>query len=171
VQLIELDTVTHEQWVGLGAEEPGAWGGGVSEAWEWREKDLHLGLLAPDGSLVATAEAALIEIAIDGGEAFDVVGIGGVFVRAPERGRGLMRGLFDELLRRGREMGPERAMLFCRAHLVPFYAGFGFNEIADPVWADQAGRRVQVPMCAMWLALHGRPGWPPGRADVQGLPF
>ena len=171
MRLVELESMSDERWQELGAEEPDAWGGGAGETWEWREKDLHLGLLDHTGRLVATAEAARISLAVEGAGSFDVVGVGGVFVRAPERGGGLMRRIVTELLERARDMGPERAMLFCHGHLASVYASFGFIEIPDPVWAEQPAGRQQVPLGAMWLALHGRPGWPRGRVDVEGLPF
>jgi GNAT superfamily N-acetyltransferase len=171
MELHELDGVSAEQWAELGAEQPGVWGGGPSEAFQWREKDRHIAALDPQGRILAVAEAALIEILIAESEPLEVVGVGGVFVRESARGRGLMRLVVQRLLEQAAEMGPERAMLFCRSHLVPVYGSFGFLEIPDPVWADQPGGRVEVPMPAMWRPLHGRPGWPSGRVDVQGLPF
>jgi GNAT superfamily N-acetyltransferase len=169
--LVELDGVTPEQWIELGAEEPGAWGGGPSEAFQWREKERHIAVLEPGGRILAVAEAGLIELTVGQGAAFEVVGIGSVFVRGSARGCGLMRRVMNELLDVAREMGPERALLFCRAHLLPVYGSFGFIEIADPVWVDQPGGRVEVPLPSMWRPLHGRPDWPSGRVDVQGLPF
>ena len=171
MELVELDGVSEEQWIELGAEEPGAWGGGSSEAFQWREKDRHIALIAPGGKILALAEAAPIELTIAGGPTIEVVGVGGVFVRESERGRGLMRRVVGELLEVARQMGPERAMLFCRPLLLPVYRSFGFAEIPDPVWADQSTGRVEMPLLAMWLALHGSPGWPSGRVDVQGRPF
>ena len=171
MELVELHEMPLAQWQELGAEEPGAWGGGPTESWAWREKERHLALIDPDGRILAVAEAVLVELTVAGAGSFPVVGIGGVFVRGSERGRGLMHRVVEELLGGAREMGPERAMLFCRAHLVPVYASFGFTEILDPVWVEQPDGPVKMPMGSMWLALHGRPGWPLGRVDVQGLPF
>jgi len=113
----------------------------------------------------------VIELAVAGHGAFEVVGVGGVFVRESARGRGLMRRVLARLLDVACEMGPERAMLFCRPHLVRVYGSFGFSEIADPVWADQPAGRAQVPLRSMWRALHGTPDWPSGRVDLEGLPF
>jgi predicted GNAT family N-acyltransferase len=171
MELLELQEITAAQWLELGAEEPGAWGGGPGESFLWREKERHLALCEPDGLILATAEAVIVELAVTGGPTIEVVGVGGVFVRASARGRGLMRRVVGELLGVAREMGPERAMLFCRPHLAPVYASFGFTEIADPVWAEQPDGPAEMPMGAMWLALHGRPGWPSGRVDLRGLPF
>jgi predicted GNAT family N-acyltransferase len=171
MELVELDVITEEQWDALGAGEPGAWGGGAPESLVWRQKERHLVLREADGRLLAVAEAAIAELAVEGAGTFDVLAIGGVFVSSSDRGRGLMRAVMGSLLGLAREMGPERAMLFCLPRLAPVYGSLGFAEIPDPVWADQPAGRVEIPMCAMWLALHGRPGWPSGRVDVHGLPF
>ena len=82
-----------------------------------------------------------------------------------------MSRLVDPLLRLAEGLGPERAMLFCRPELVAVYRGLEFVEIAAPVWADQPGGRIEMPMAAMWRALRDRAEWPPGRVDVRGLPF
>jgi hypothetical protein len=62
-------------------------------------------------------------------------------------------------------------MLFCRPALTSLYAQFGFVTIEAPVWVDQPGGRVEMPMPAMWSALGGDAGWPPGRVDLLGEPF
>jgi hypothetical protein len=54
---------------------------------------------------------------------------------------------------------------------LPVYGRVGFAEIAAPVWADQPGVRVRVPMRAMWRPLREGARWPPGRVDVHGAPF
>jgi hypothetical protein len=62
-------------------------------------------------------------------------------------------------------------MLFCRPELVALYRGFGCEEIAAPVWADQPGGRIEMPLAAMWRPLRDGAEWPSGRVDVRGLPF
>jgi predicted GNAT family N-acyltransferase len=171
MEVVELKEVSEHQWIELGAEEPGAWGGGPPESLEWREKERYLGLCEPDGRLLAVAETVLAEVSVEGSPPFEVVGIGGVFVNHSDRGRGLMRSIMGSLLELAATQGPQRAMLFCLPRLAPVYATMGFAEIADPVWADQPAGRIAMPMVSMWIALHGRPGWPSGRADLQGLPF
>jgi predicted GNAT family N-acyltransferase len=171
MELVELDRVSAQQWSEMGAAEPGAWGGGAPESLLWREKDRHLVLREPEGRLLAVAETVLGEISVEGNGSFEVIGIGGVFVNQADRGCGLMRSIMDSLLEMARGAGPERAMLFCLPRLAPVYASIGFAEITDPVWADQPDGRIEVPMRSMWMALHGRPGWPSGRVDLQGLPF
>ena len=167
-----MDGLSREQWDELGANEPGAWGGGAPETLQWRPKDRHLVLREPGGRLLAVAETLIATVSVAGSDTFEVLGIGGVFVSASERGRGLMREIMVSLLARARDDdGPERGMLFCLARLAPVYAGLGFEEIPDPVWADQPEGRIEMPMVSMWIALRGRPGWPSGRVDLQGLPF
>jgi hypothetical protein len=68
-------------------------------------------------------------------------------------------------------LGPERAMLFCRPELVALYRRRGFVEIDAPVWVDQPGGRIEMPLAAMWRPLRAGAEWPPGRVDVRGLPF
>ena len=59
-------------------------------------------------------------------------------------------------------------MRFCRRDLVRVYRRFGFVEITSPVWADQPGGRIEMPLVAMWRALRSGTRWPPGRVDVRG---
>jgi predicted GNAT family N-acyltransferase len=172
MELVELEGLSKEQSDELGANEPGAWGGGPPERLRWSPKDRHLALREPGGRLLAVAGMLIASVSVEGSPTFEVLGIGGVFVSSADRGRGLMRSIVGALLARAREDGgPERAMLFCLPRLAAVYASHGFAEIADPVWADQPGGRVEIPMVSMWIALHGRPGWPSGRVDLQGLPF
>ena len=62
-------------------------------------------------------------------------------------------------------------MLFCEPHLVGLYREFGFEEITDPVWVEQPGGRVRMPMGAMWRPLRDGVGWPPGELYLDGEPF
>jgi hypothetical protein len=61
-------------------------------------------------------------------------------------------------------------MLFCEPHLCGMYARIGIQELADPVWVDQPGGRIEMPMSAMWKPV--RPvEWPRGTIHLDGLPF
>ena len=172
MELVELERLSKEQWEELGANEPGAWGGGPPETLHWGPKDRHLALREPGGEILAVSGTVIATVSVEDSPTFQVLGIGGVFVSSSDRGRGLMRSIMGALLTRAREdSGPERGMLFCLPRLAAVYGSHGFAEIADPVWADQPGGRVEIPMVSMWIALHGRPGWPSGRVDLQGLPF
>ena len=57
---------------------------------EWRQKDRNIALRDADGTHVASAGTLIAEVEI-AGERIPVVGLGGVMVRAPDRGRGLAR--------------------------------------------------------------------------------
>ncbi len=161
MELVELGALSDQDWAELqdGEHEPF---GPVGAALAWRPKDRHVGLRGPEGRLVAVAGA--------GG--FDVVGLGSLIVTRAERGGGLMSRVVDPLLRLAESMGPDRAMIFCRPDLVALYRRIAFAEITAPVWADQPERRIEMPLAAMWRPLHdGAAEWPPGRVEVQGLPF
>jgi GNAT superfamily N-acetyltransferase len=170
VELVELGALTEQDWAALndGEHEPF---GPVGARLAWRPKDRHVGLRAPDGRLVAVAGAAVAAIEIEGAQGFEVVGVGSVIVTRSLRGRGLMSRLFEPLMALAEGLGPDRAMLFCRPELVALYRRRGFNEIEAPVWVDQPGGRIEMPLAAMWRPLRAGAEWPPGRVDVRGLPF
>jgi predicted GNAT family N-acyltransferase len=169
VELVELDGITSPQWRAIVAGEREPWGG-VAEGLAWADKRRHVGVRAADGQLVAIAGAVIAEIEVEA-ERLRVVGIGGVFVTPRERGRGLVGKLLGRLLELAGDMGPERAMLFCRPELTALYGRLGFLEIMAPVGARQPEGVIEMPMRAMWRALVEGAEWPAGRVDVQGLPF
>jgi GNAT superfamily N-acetyltransferase len=170
MELVKLGALGEADWAELVADELEPWGS-VATALQWRAKDSHVGLRAADGRLLAVGGAVTVEVEVAGAGRFAVVGLGSVFVTRAARGRGLASRLLEPLLELATEMGPDRAMLFCRTELEPLYAGISFARIPSPVWADQPDRRVEMPMAAMWRALRGHTCWPSGRVDVIGLPF
>jgi len=170
MELVELAGLTAQDWEQLVAGEQQPWGPD-GEGLQWREKERNLGLRADDGTLLAAAGAAIVDVEVEDHASFQVVGLGGLFVTRAERGAGFVRRLAQPLLDMAREMGPERAMIFCRPELIAPYERLGFAEIPAPVWVDQPGRRLQMPMRSMWTALREGAVWPPGRVDVRGLPF
>lgn len=167
---VELDTITSQQWSELVAGEHQPWGG-LAEGLAWAEKERCVGLRAAGGGLVAVGGAMIAEIDIEGAECFQVVGIGAVFVTQRERGCGLVWKLLGALLEIATDMGPDRAMLFCRPQLTALYARRAFVEIPGPVWAQQPDGRTEMPLCAMWRPLREGADWPEGRVEVRGLPF
>jgi len=173
VHLVELEEVTDEQWAEIIGDEIEPWGGGVGERMSWREKGWYVAAESWDDTLAALAGATVAGVDVEGDGSFDVLGIGGVFVRASKRGHGLALLVVKELLRRAEEdtSSVDRAMLFCRPHLTGLYRKFGFREIEAPVWAEQPDGRVEMPMPAMWRALAEHAQWPAGRVDLRGLPF
>jgi predicted GNAT family N-acyltransferase len=166
----EQGPLTEQDWADVvdGEDEPfGLIGAGLV----WRPKDRHVTFRAADGRLVAVAGVLVAAVNVGGETSFDVVGLGSVIVTRALRGRGLMPRLLEPLLRVASTLGPDRAMLFCAPELVQLYQRFGFVEIAAPVWVDQPGRRIDMPEPSMWRPLRQGAQWPPGRVEVQGLPF
>jgi hypothetical protein len=104
-----------------------------------------------------------------GGEAFAVVGVGGVIVNRLHRGQGLLRPLLDAAL--GRELGPDRAMLWCTAKNAALYAHLGFKTIGAPVLVRQSTGELEMPLVAMWKPLRRGATWPAGTVRVPGPPF
>ena len=137
----------------------------------WRDKDHFLAFRNSDGQLVAATGLVIANVETPPHRVFAVVGIGDVIVIETHRGQGLARDLVEEALRRAANMGPELAMLFCRRDLVGLYERLGFDEIAEPVCAEQPGGQVQMPLPAMWCRLHEGAQWPPGHVTLHGLPF
>lgn len=169
MELVELGGLTADDWIALvaGEHEPfGPIGAGL----EWRAKDRHVALRSGHGRLLAAAGAVNVTVEVER-EHFEVVGIGGVIVNRSFRGRGLMSRLLQALLRVAEDMGPDRAMLFCRPELAAVYGRLDFREVPGPVWVDQPRGRVEMPLLSMWRPLRGAVEWPPGHAEVRGLPF
>ena len=170
MELVELDHVDERQWSELVGEESEPWGG-LAEDLTWADKQRYVGIRSSDGLLLALAGAVLADVEVEAAGDFQVLGVGAVFVARGARGRGFVAPLLERLLAPGRELGPERAMLFCRAQLLGLYGKLGFAEIRAAVWAEQPAGRIQMPMPAMWRGLRAGASWPPGRVDVRGLPF
>jgi predicted GNAT family N-acyltransferase len=170
VRLVELDAVTHDDWerVIAGEQQPF---GGVGEDLRWRDKTRHVGVRDDRGTLVAMAGLVLSDVRVAVAPAFQVAGIGGVIVTKAARGRGLARMMIERLLEIAVELEAERAVLFCLPENVGLYAKFGFQPIAQPVWAQQPEGPIEVPMRAMWKALACARTWPEGRVEVLGEPF
>lgn len=67
-----------------------------------------------DGQPRASTGLVVVQVSVDRGEPFDVVGVGGVIVAPRHRGQGLGRTVMEAALDRAPRMGPLLAMLFCR---------------------------------------------------------
>ncbi len=165
---IGFEQLTSADWDELIDGESDPWK--APEELEWSSKERHVGIRTAEGRLIAAAGAVVAPVEV-GGQAFDVVGIGGVFVTRSFRGQGLGDRVVGAVAELARDLGPDRAMLFCREALVPFYARHGFTEIDAPVRAEQPGGPVRMPMEAMWLGLRDGAGWPAGAVRVDDLPF
>jgi len=170
MQLVELDPLTEPYWDELvaGEQEPF---GGIGEQLSWREKTRNIGLRDERGQLLAAGGVVLAELRAAAGPPFQVAGLGGLIVKASARRHGLARSLAGPLLDAARELQVERAMLFCMARLMPFYEELGFRQVLAPVWADQPGGRIEMPLEAMWKPLREGVGWPGGELQLDGEPF
>jgi predicted N-acetyltransferase YhbS len=141
--------------------------GMAGETIEWRHKTHHTVRYEGErpighvGLLVAPVQA--------GEETFDVVGVGGVIVAQSHRGQGVLRPLLEAAL--ARDLGPERALLWCSADKASIYARLGFEHVEAPVTVDQPAGPYVMPMPAMWKPLRDGVTWPDGDVRVPGLPF
>ena len=81
--------------------------------------------------------------------------------------------MISEALSRAEAMGPEIAMLFCRAESAGLYRRHGFVEVLGPVLVDQPDRIVEVSGmgATMWRPLKAGARLPDGIVKVNGLPF
>lgn len=170
MQARELEGVGAAEWAEVVDGETAPWGAD-GEQLQWRDKQRHVGVRGQDGRLLALAGAVVADVAVGEHEPFPVVGIGGVIVTRGARGRGLARSVLEAILELAGEMGPDRAMLFCRAPLIALYERFGFLPIGVPVSAGQPAGTIEVPMPAMWRPLRQGADWPAGAVEVRGLPF
>lgn len=168
--MVELDSLSKSDWDELTAGEFEPFGS-IGANLSWREKTSNVGVREDDGRLVAAAGLVLAEVKIGQGPPFELAGLGGLIVTPSARGRGLARLLFQRLLELAAELEVQRAMLFCRPELMALYAKFGFRAIDAPVWADQPGMRIEMPLPAMWSALGSHADWPSGRIELLGEPF
>jgi predicted GNAT family N-acyltransferase len=167
---IELQHVGSAEWDAVLDGEQQAWGAD-GEDFSWADKQRHVGVLDDDGRPLALAGALVADVAVGAGEAFPVVGIGGVIVTRTMRGNGLVTLLLEALMRLAGELGPDRAMLFCADRLTGLYARFGFTVIDARVSAEQPAGRIAMPMRAMWAPLTDDASWPAGDVEVLGEPF
>lgn len=168
--MVELGRLAEPDWEELVAGEHEPFGG-IGENLLWRDKTRNIGVREDDGRLVAAAGVVLAEVRIERESCFEVAGLGGLIVTRSERGRGLARMLCHGLIELAGELEVGRAMLFCVPKLMLFYREFGFVAIDAPVWADQPGGRIEMPLRAMWKALDDEARWPSGRVELQGEPF
>lgn len=130
-----------------------------------------MALRRADGRLIASAGLVLGELQVEDRPPMQFVGLGGVFVTAACRGRGLGKLIVGEALRRAGTMGPELALLFCHRDRIGLYEQHGFAEIDPPVLVQQPDGYAEVPLIAMWRALSDDAALPAGRVAVHSLPF
>jgi predicted N-acetyltransferase YhbS len=137
----------------------------------WRPKDRHVMLRDDEGALVASTGLVVVEVSVDDGEPFEVVGVGGVIVTRAHRGHGLARVVVEAALERAARMGPAVAMLFCRDGVAGLYRKLGFELVDPPVRVLQPSGIAVMPVNTMWRALHEGAVWPAGAVKVHSEPF
>jgi predicted N-acetyltransferase YhbS len=155
-----------DDWEALIAGEPDPFGLADSDI-EWRAKTHHTVEYAGDRP-VAHVGLLVAQVSV-GDETFDVLGVGGVIVAASHRGQGVLRPLLEAAL--ARDLGPDRALLWCSTANAALYARFGFAEIDAPVTVEQPAGPYVMPMPTMWKPLREGVTWPAGDVRVPGLPF
>lgn len=169
MELIEFEEMTSELRAQLEGNEEDPFEVGEI-AIRFQPKARHVGLQDEDGTLVASTGLVLADAQV-GEERFPVVGVGGVIVRAPFRGRGLAREIVEAAVERARNLGPPFAVLFCRPDRAGLYRRLGFAEVAGDVLVNQPRGYQVMPLCTMWRALHPGLTWPPGPLVLHSLPF
>jgi predicted N-acetyltransferase YhbS len=164
--IVEGDQLTPAQWDELRAGEEHPFG---VDGLQWRRKGGFLALRVDD-RLVASASWVIVDVEA-GGQPLQVVGLGGVIVGRPHRGKGYARAILEPWLERAATLGPAFATLFCSHENEALYARFGFTAVGEPVTADQPGGPVDMDGAFMWRPLRGGATWPEGPVRVRGLPF
>jgi GNAT superfamily N-acetyltransferase len=137
---------------------------------QWRPKERHVALRGDDGRLVASAGLVLAEVEVGEVGPIPIVGIGGVFVSAPHRGRGLGDRVIVEALARAASTGRDVALLFCHRDRAGLYQRHDFVEVPPPVLVEQAQGRVEIPQVTMWRGLRPGAELPAGRLALLSLP-
>jgi predicted GNAT family N-acyltransferase len=170
VELIDLGALSEEQYAELVGDEKDPWDAGHSNL-EWRPKDRHVAVRGADGRLVAAAGLLVATARFGAHQRIDVVGIGGVIVAAPHRGRGLGDRVISAALDRAHGLGPRIAMLFCLPDRADLYRRYGFADVPGPVLVEQPKGAIEIPMVTMWRPLKQGATLPAGRVMLDGLPF
>ncbi len=169
---IEFGRLSDEQYAELVGDEDDPWNAAEFDL-EWRPKDYTVAVRDDAGRLLAAAGLVVVDVKFGARAAIPVVGVGGVIVTASHRGRGYGRRVISEALWRAEALGPEIAMLFCRAETSGLYRRHGFAEVPGPVLVDQPDgiREISGAGMTMWRPLKAGAQLPDGIVKVNGLPF
>ena len=172
MELIEFGRLSDEQYAALVGDEDDPWNAAEFDL-EWLPKEHHVAVRDDDGRLLAAAGLVVVEVQFGEQPPSPVVGVGGVIVTASHRGRGFGRRVISEALRRAEAMGPEIAMLFCRAENAGLYRRHGFSEVPGPVLVEQPDGIADISGVGvtMWRPLKAGARLPGGMVKVNGLPF
>jgi predicted GNAT family N-acyltransferase len=170
VDVVELGRLSDAQRAELRAGEEDPFGA-AGNPLQWRPKDRHVALRRADGRLIASAGLVLGDLQVEDRSPMRFVGLGGVFVTAACRGRGLGKRIVGQALRRAGTMGPDVVLLFCHRNRTGFYEQHAFVEIESPVLVQQVDGYAEMPLAAMWRALSDDAALHPGQVAVHSLPF
>jgi predicted N-acetyltransferase YhbS len=168
VEVVEFGELTEHQRRALEGDEVDPFDA-ARVTLRFRAKERHVAL-SDHGVLVASAGLTTAIVVVQE-KSFEVVGLGGVFVRADCRGQGLGRRVVEEALARAATIGPALVVLFCHDDRAGLYERLEFREISSPVEAEQPEGFAPVAQMMMWRALELGAVWPDGPVRLHGLPF
>ncbi len=149
------------------------WGDDVFRArgirFHCRKGEMHL-MGTVDGQLVSHAGMVNAEARV-AGQPMRVGGIGGVVTVGTAQRKGYAARMLQQALAyMGETWQVEFGMLFCLPHVLPFYAGLGWQKVASPVSIAQPEGRVLSPLAAMVMPCAGGRVWPAGPVELD-LPW
>jgi len=134
-----------------------------------RKGEMHL-MGTVDGQLVSHAGMVNAEVRV-AGQPMRVGGIGGVVTVGTAQRKGYAARMLQQALAyMGETWQVEFGMLFCLPHVLPFYAGLGWQEITAPVSIAQPEGRVPSPLAAMVMPCASGRVWPAGSVEMD-LPW
>ncbi|MGA5816596.1 GNAT family N-acetyltransferase [Kitasatospora sp. NPDC094028] len=166
-RLAQYGKAEQEQILGPGDDLYGVAYTGLS----WLPKEIHFGIRAEGGRLVAHTGLRALQLTV-GGTDLAAMGVGGVCVAADQRGGGLARTVVGAALDHARELGHRYALLFCRPEKAGLYRKLGFREVAEVVTVEQPeGRLAEMPLRTMWAPLVAGAAWPEGPVRLRSLPI
>jgi GNAT superfamily N-acetyltransferase len=170
LELIEFGPLSDSQRQELEAGEEDPFDAAGSTL-SWRPKERHLALRRADGRLVASTGFVLAELQTGDDPPRPFVGIGGVFVTAECRGRGLGDRIIEEALASAADLGPDIALLFCHEDRSRLYLRHGFDPLEREIRVRQPDGYAAIPQVAMWRPLREGASLGDGALTVHSLPF
>jgi aminoglycoside 2'-N-acetyltransferase I len=137
--------------------------------YQWAEPDWHM-LWYEDSNPVCHVDITE-RLAMVGGQAVRLGGIGGVITVPERRGRGLATAALQQAAAFLHDpLVVEFGLLMCDPAMTPFYKKLGWQTVEEPLIFDQPGGKVDLHGAVMILPCRGQ-AWPPGLIDLCGLPW